>query len=159
MEKAVREADAARRLRPVGPGALADDGAGPLREVGPEGGIVPEEEDDGLGALLLAVGEGEDDDVDAAVARRDNGAFLDSLGWVLFKKKDYKEAKKYLLEAVKDEESQHIEIYDHLGDVHLALGEKAEAVKAWKKGLEVAGDSKREKDKKAAVEKKLKENQ
>ena len=33
---------------------------------------------------------------------RDNGAYLDSLGWVLFKKGDLKEAKKYLLEALKD---------------------------------------------------------
>ena len=31
----------------------------------------------------------------------DNAAYLDSLGWVLFKQKDYKEAKKYLLEAIK----------------------------------------------------------
>src|SRR5262249_31088622 len=33
---------------------------------------------------------------------RDNGAYLDSLGWVLFKQKKFAEAKKYLLEAVKD---------------------------------------------------------
>jgi len=32
----------------------------------------------------------------------ENGAYLDSLGWVLFKKKDYKEAKKVLMKAVED---------------------------------------------------------
>src|SRR5439155_11021737 len=32
---------------------------------------------------------------------RDNSAYLDSLAWVLYKKKDYAEAKKYLLEAIK----------------------------------------------------------
>ncbi len=86
---------------------------------------------------------------------KDNAAYLDSLGWVLFRQKKYKEAKPYLLEAVKDPEGRHIEIYDHLGDVHLILGEKPEATAAWKKGIEVAGPSKREQQRKAEVEKKL----
>jgi tetratricopeptide (TPR) repeat protein len=90
---------------------------------------------------------------------KDNPAFLDSLGWVLFKQKKYPEAKKYLLEAVKQEDGQHAEILDHLGDAHLALGEKAEAIAAWKKAVEVARDTKREQARKAEVEKKLKANQ
>lgn len=87
---------------------------------------------------------------------KDNAAYLDSLGWVLFKQKKYDEAKKALLQAVQDKEGQHIEIYDHLADVHMALKEKAEAVAVWKKGLESAGPSKREQQRKAEVEKKLK---
>jgi tetratricopeptide (TPR) repeat protein len=90
---------------------------------------------------------------------KDNAAYLDSLGWVLFKQKKFKEAKDYLLQAIKDKEGQHIEIFDHLGDAHLALGEKAEAVSAWKKGLEVPTESKREQQKKSEVEKKIKANQ
>jgi Tfp pilus assembly protein PilF len=90
---------------------------------------------------------------------KDNAAYLDSLGWVLFKQKKFKEAKDYLLQAIKEKEGQHIEIFDHLGDAHLALGEKAEAVSAWKKGLEVPAESKREQQKKAEVEKKIKANQ
>jgi tetratricopeptide (TPR) repeat protein len=86
---------------------------------------------------------------------RDNAAYLDSMGWVLFKKKQYAEAKKYLLLAVKEKEGQHIEILDHLGDVHLALNEKAEAIAAWKKAVAVEPQSKREKEKKAEVEKKI----
>jgi tetratricopeptide (TPR) repeat protein len=88
---------------------------------------------------------------------KDNAAFLDSLGWVLFKQKKYKEAKPPLLQAVTEPEGKHIEIYDHLGDVHLALGEKAEAVAAWKKGIEAAGTTPREQQRKVEVEKKLKE--
>jgi tetratricopeptide (TPR) repeat protein len=89
---------------------------------------------------------------------KDNAAYLDSLGWVLFKQKKFNEAKPFLLKAVEDkDEGQHLEIFDHLGDVHMALGEKAEAVAAWKKAVEVAGASKREKEKKILVEKKLKE--
>lgn len=91
---------------------------------------------------------------------KDNAAYLDSLGWVLFKQKKYKDAKAQLLEAIKDPKNgQHSDIYDHLADVHLALGEKAEALAALKKALELAGTSKRDKERKAQVEKKLKENQ
>ncbi len=86
---------------------------------------------------------------------RENGAYLDSLGWVLFKQKKYKEAKEALQAAVKDKDSQHIEIYDHLGDVHMALGEREAAIQAWRRGVEVAGEGAREKQRRAAVEKKL----
>lgn len=89
---------------------------------------------------------------------KDNAAYLDSMGWVLYKQKKYKEARKYLEDAIKDPEGRHIEIYDHLGDVLKALGMKTEAADAWKKGVEVAGTSKREQKKKEEVEKKLKDN-
>jgi tetratricopeptide (TPR) repeat protein len=88
----------------------------------------------------------------------ENGAYLDSLAWVLFKKKQYKEAKDILLKAVEDKDSQHIEIYDHLGDVYLALGERQKAVEAWRKGLEVVGDGRREAERKSIVEKKIEKN-
>jgi len=90
---------------------------------------------------------------------KDNPSFLDSLGWVLFKQKKYKEAKPYLVQAVEQEDGKHLEIYDHLGDVYWALGEKAEAVAAWKKGLEISGTSSRENKRKAEVEKKVKDRQ
>jgi tetratricopeptide (TPR) repeat protein len=89
---------------------------------------------------------------------RENGAYLDSLGWVLFKQKKYKEAKEALLKAIDDKNSQHIEIYDHLGDVHLMLGERDLAIQAWRKGLEVVGEGRREAERKAVVEKKLEKN-
>lgn len=85
----------------------------------------------------------------------ENGAYLDSLGWVLFKQKKLQEAKEILLKAVEDKRAQHLEIYDHLGDVHLALGETQSALSAWRKGLEFVGEGKRELDRKAAVEKKI----
>jgi tetratricopeptide (TPR) repeat protein len=88
---------------------------------------------------------------------KDNPAYLDSLGWVLFKQKKYKEAKPYLLDALKDEDGQHVEIYDHLAEVQMALGEKKEAIESWKKGVEVAGQTKREQERKVLIEKKLKD--
>jgi tetratricopeptide (TPR) repeat protein len=89
---------------------------------------------------------------------KENPSYLDSLGWVLFKQKKYKEALTHLSAATK-EEPESVEIWDHLGDVHMALGEKADAVAAWKKGLELKGDSKREQQRKAEIEKKLKANE
>ena len=92
-----------------------------------------------------------DDDVDSA-------AYLDSLGWVLFKKKNYKEAKEWLEKATKEKDGQHVEILDHLGDTHLALGEKEQAVAAWEKALKATPQGKRDEQRKEEVKKKLEEH-
>jgi predicted Zn-dependent protease len=89
---------------------------------------------------------------------KDSAAYLDSLGWVLYKQKKYKEALSPMEQAVKQDEGQHIEIYDHLGDVYLALGEKDKALAAWKKGLTCNPISKRDEPRKVEVEKKIKQN-
>lgn len=88
---------------------------------------------------------------------KDNASYLDSLGWVLYKQKKYKEAKPYLEAAVAQKEGQNIEIYDHLADCLMALGQKAEAIATWKKGLETSITSSRDQKRKAEVEKKLKQ--
>jgi len=86
---------------------------------------------------------------------KDNAAYLDSLAWVMFKKKNYPEAKKLLLESVKGEEGQHVEIYDHLGDVHMVLGEKSDAVKTWQKALKLEVLSRRDESRKGEIKKKI----
>jgi tetratricopeptide (TPR) repeat protein len=88
---------------------------------------------------------------------KDNPAYLDSLGWVLFKKKQYAEAKKFLQEALEQEEGRHLEIYDHLGDCLIKLEDKKGAIEAWRKGVEIASESRRDKQRKADVEKKIKD--
>jgi tetratricopeptide (TPR) repeat protein len=86
----------------------------------------------------------------------DSAAYLDSLGWVLYKKKEYKEAKKYLEHAIKLPEGKHIEIYDHLADTHIALGEKDQAIKVWKDALALNKElTKRDQERKKTIEKKL----
>ena len=87
---------------------------------------------------------------------KDNASYLDSLGWVLFKRGKAKEALPYLQQAVQDPRGQHLEIFDHLGDVYMALGQVQAAIEAWNKGLEVASDSVRDQKRKANVEKKIK---
>ena len=95
--------------------------------------------------------EGEIDEV------KDNSAYLDSLGWVLYKKKQYKEALPYMKKAVEDEEEgNHLEIWDHLGDVYKALGQTKEATDAWQKGLTMEDISKRDIERRKKVVAKLK---
>lgn len=94
--------------------------------------------------------------IDEATAKEQNAAYLDSLGWVLFKQKKYKEAVKYLEEASKDDdEGQHLEIWDHLADAYLAAGEKDKAVAAWQKALRFDDISKRDIERRKAITAKL----
>jgi tetratricopeptide (TPR) repeat protein len=87
----------------------------------------------------------------------ENAAYLDSLGWVLFKKKKFSEAKEYLQKATKSDDGKHVEIFDHLGDVHKALGEKSEATAVWQKALELENVTKRDETRKEAIKKKMAE--
>ena len=86
----------------------------------------------------------------------DNASYLDSLGWVLFRKKQYQDALKPLQEASRMEGGMNIEIYDHLADVLMALGRKEEARKAYALGIELASSSRRDQSKKIEVENKIK---
>ena len=87
---------------------------------------------------------------------RPNAAYLDSLGWVLFKQKKYKEALDPLKKAAADDEDgSHLEIWDHLGDCHMALGQKTEAIAAWKKGLKFEDISKRDAERRRKVSEKV----
>ena len=65
----------------------------------------------------------------------ENGAYMDSLGWVYFKKGMFEEALKQLETA-----SQLIEdpvVFEHLGETYIKLGKQEEAAQAWKKALEI----------------------
>lgn len=85
-----------------------------------------------------------------------NAAYLDSLGWVLFKQKKYKEALEPLKQAAADdEEGSHLEIWDHLADCYLALGDKKEAIAAWEKALKFEDLSKRDGERRRKVSEKL----
>ncbi|MCI0701161.1 MAG: tetratricopeptide repeat protein [Planctomycetia bacterium] len=88
---------------------------------------------------------------------KENAAYLDSLGWVLFKQKKYKEALEPLKKAAADEDDgNHLEIWDHLADCYLALGQKKEAIAAWEKALKMEDISKRDGERRRKVSEKLK---
>lgn len=74
----------------------------------------------------------------------ENPTFLDTYAWILFKKGDFAEAKKYqalAIEISEREEDPSSELYDHYGDILLANGDRDEAVENWEKALEIEPDS------------------
>jgi tetratricopeptide (TPR) repeat protein len=69
----------------------------------------------------------------------DNGAFLDSYGWVFYRLGNFEEALKYLQKA--GELSSDYIIYDHLGDAFDALGDMENAQLWWNKALELSPEN------------------
>lgn len=67
----------------------------------------------------------------------DNAAYLDSMGWVLFKRGKFAEAVPYLEKATKSLSSDAT-IHDHLADALDRAKEPARALEAWNRALEMA---------------------
>ena len=78
-----------------------------------------------------------------------NSAYLDSLGWVLFKQGNAREALAPMRKAVELNEEPDATLFDHLGDIYAALHESDKAREAWRKSLQIEPNK--------AVEKKLKD--
>jgi tetratricopeptide (TPR) repeat protein len=90
---------------------------------------------------------------------RDNAAYVDSLGWVLFRKGDWKGARRELEKAVSlpsgDDDPV---VWDHLGDVYFRLKEVEKAGKAWKTAIELyeSGGRRRPDERYREIKEKLK---
>ena len=69
----------------------------------------------------------------------DNGFFLDTLGWVQYKRNDFKSAV-YFLEKSVSILPRSAEVIDHLGDCYLMLNRTKEAVFEWNKALKYETD-------------------
>ena len=65
----------------------------------------------------------------------ENGAFIDSLGWVLYKLGRYDEAVPQLELAIRLEPHDPV-VMDHLGDAYWTVGRKREAEFQWRRALE-----------------------
>jgi tetratricopeptide (TPR) repeat protein len=94
---------------------------------------------------------------------KDNAAFVDSLGWVLFRRGKLEEAKQELEKALTlpeqgDQGADDPVIWDHLGDVYFRLDDKAKARTLWKKAVTLYEVEKRRKhdDQYQALKHKLK---
>lgn len=86
----------------------------------------------------------------------DNGAYLDSLGWILYKQADYEKALKNLLlaeEKLDELDSPDSVVYDHIGDTYEKLENKSKAVYYWEKALNLEKNSVIEEKIKKASEK------
>ncbi|GAA4307495.1 tetratricopeptide repeat protein [Nibribacter koreensis] len=69
----------------------------------------------------------------------DNATYLDTYAWVLYKMKDFQEAKRILEKAVSL--SSDATIIEHYGDVLYQLGQREQALKQWVKANQVGGAS------------------
>ena len=74
----------------------------------------------------------------ALVKEPDNGAYLDSLGWIYYKKGMYGEA----LDRLKKAATLYKDavIYEHLGDVYYEMEQWKSAQDNWTMSLEMAPD-------------------
>jgi tetratricopeptide (TPR) repeat protein len=82
----------------------------------------------------------------------DNPAYLDSLGWALFKSGKVDEAETPLRKAASVATTESV-IQDHFGDVLARRGKPDEAIAAWERALKGSGEG----VDRAAIEKKIKE--
>ena len=64
----------------------------------------------------------------------ENGAYLDSLGWALFRLNRLEQAESHLRRAL-TKEGQNAVILSHLGDILHRRGDIREAVEYWRKAL------------------------
>jgi tetratricopeptide (TPR) repeat protein len=63
-----------------------------------------------------------------------NGAYLDSLGWVLYRLDRLEEAEEYLKKAV-ERTGNDPTVHEHLGDLYSKQGKWKEAINEWQKSL------------------------
>ena len=78
----------------------------------------------------------------ALVLDPDNAYFLDTLGWVKYKRNDFNSAVYFLEKSVSILPSS-AEIIDHLGDCYFMLNRKKEAIFEWNKALKYETDKDR----------------
>jgi tetratricopeptide (TPR) repeat protein len=64
-----------------------------------------------------------------------NASYLDSLGWVEFRKGKFDQALTDLLRAAKGAEHDDPVVFEHIGDTYLKLNRMADALAAWQKAL------------------------
>ena len=76
----------------------------------------------------------------ALSADPNNATFLDTYAWVLFKLKNYSLARFYMRSSIENTEKPSGELYEHYGDILYMNGDKEEALKLWKKALELGDD-------------------
>lgn len=67
----------------------------------------------------------------------ENDAFLDSMGWVLFKLGDFHGAIEFLLKAIAKLNQPDATVFDHLGDAYAASKSLDKACDAWAKSVSI----------------------
>ncbi len=89
---------------------------------------------------------------------RDNAAYVDSLGWVLFRRGRLEEARQELERATAQSDLDDPVLWDHLGDVYYRLNQREQAHSAWERALRMyeQGRRRRTDDRYHELQRKLK---
>lgn len=72
----------------------------------------------------------------------DNGAYLDSLGWVKFRKGKFDEALSDLLRAAQSMTRDDPTVFEHIGDTYAKLNRIPQALDYWQKSIALAPENK-----------------
>jgi tetratricopeptide (TPR) repeat protein len=75
----------------------------------------------------------------------ENGAYIDTLGWIYYRQGKYDMALEYTLmaeELLAEEDSIDPVVYDHIGDIYIMLGKKESARHYWEKAFKMNNDIK-----------------
>jgi tetratricopeptide (TPR) repeat protein len=89
----------------------------------------------------------------ALQSEANNASYLDSLGWVEFRKGQFDRALDNLLRAAKSAEREDPVVFEHIGDTYLKLNRTREALEAWQKALALDPKNKNLADKIQATKK------
>jgi tetratricopeptide (TPR) repeat protein len=71
----------------------------------------------------------------ALTQQPENQSYLDTYGWIFYRRGDYKEAEKWIRKAIELGSTSAV-VHDHLGDVYFKLNEKEKAIDYWKRASE-----------------------
>ena len=83
----------------------------------------------------LHLDEAEDMIKRALKIEANNGAFLDSLGWLEFRQGKFEQALADLLRAAKNMAQDDPVVFEHIGDTYLKLARVPQALEAWQKAM------------------------
>jgi tetratricopeptide (TPR) repeat protein len=72
---------------------------------------------------------------DALSQQPENQSYLDTYGWIYYKKGEYKEAEKWVRKAVELGSTSAV-VIEHLGDIYFRMADRDKAMSYWKKALE-----------------------
>ena len=71
----------------------------------------------------------------ALAADPDNGAYLDSIGWLHYRQGHYEQALAELLNAARVLKTDDPTVFEHIGDAYAMLQQIPQAIEYWQKSL------------------------
>jgi len=116
--------------------ALADSCYGAALQIEPDNALLLNNWSYGLSERNERLGDALRMAQKALEKEPNNGAYLDTMGWIYYKMGEYDKAKELIERAFLNRKTSP-DILDHLGDVYDKIGNREKAADFWKKALEL----------------------